>query len=296
MIEVRNLTQVYRSGKGIFEVDFRVGDGEVFGYLGPNGAGKTTTIRNMMGFVNAKAGKVLIDGVDIRNCGRRIQGNIGYLPGEMSFPENMTGREFLNFMDRMRKTRNRELRETLLKRFELDVGGKIRKMSKGMKQKLGIVTAFMHDPKVLILDEPTVGLDPLMQNAFMELLNVERQRGKTVFMSSHNFEEVQTGCDRVGIIREGRLVSVEEVKSMSEMHNVSYLVTFSSTYEMERFLKAPFDMEVVKDRQLLVRVGYPYQYFFSVLSDCDVISMETQHESLEDVFMKYYGEGGGIHE
>lgn len=166
MIEVKKLTQVYRSGKGIFDVDFSVKEGEVFGYLGPNGAGKTTTIRNLLGFANATSGHATIAGLDCRRESAKLQNMIGYLPGEMALFDNMTGMEFLKFMTNMRKTKDVSRRDELIKRFELDTAGKIKKMSKGMKQKIGIITAFMHDPKVYILDEPTSGLDPFMQNVY----------------------------------------------------------------------------------------------------------------------------------
>ncbi len=210
MIEVRKLTQTYRSGKGVFDLDFAIKEGEVFGYLGPNGAGKTTTIRNLLGFTNADSGTAVINGIDCRRDAAKLQGMIGYLPGEMAFLDNMTGIEFLKFIGNMRKTKDITRRARLIDYMELEPQGKIKKMSKGMKQKLGIITAFMHDPAVYILDEPSSGLDPFMQIKLMNLLREEKGKGKTIMMSSHIFEEVQLICDRAGIIRDGRIAAIEE--------------------------------------------------------------------------------------
>ncbi len=296
MIEVKNLTQIYKSGKGIFDVDFKVTEGEVFGYLGPNGSGKTTTIRNLLGFANATKGHVTIYGLDTRKESAKLQNMIGYLPGEMAFFDHMTGMEFLKFMTNMRKTKEVSRRDQLIERFELDTSGKIKKMSKGMKQKLGIITAFMHDPKVYILDEPTSGLDPFMQNVFMNLIHEEKKRGKTILMSSHIFEEVQRSCDRAGIIREGRIVDVEDVKSLNEMKANTYLITLSSGADITTLINSDYDVVKISDNKVQVSVNYPYQQFFKLLSVCDVTGIEMKKESLEDVFMKYYGEVGDSHE
>lgn len=296
MINVKNLTQVYKSGKGIFDVDFSVKEGEVFGYLGPNGAGKTTTIRNLLGFANASKGHCYIDGLDTRTEAAKLQNMIGYLPGEMAFFDHMTGIEFLIFMTNMRKTKDITRRDKLIEQFELDTAGKIKKMSKGMKQKLGIITAFMNDPKVYILDEPTSGLDPFMQNVFMDLVQEEKKRGKTIIMSSHLFEEVQKSCDRAGIIREGRIVDVEDVKLLNEMQAKTYIISFSSSADATKLLNSEYDAMKVSDTKIQVSVNYPYKQFFQMLSSCDVTGLEIKKESLEDVFMKYYGEVGASHE
>lgn len=296
MIEVKNLTQIYKSGKGIFDVDFNVKEGEVFGYLGPNGAGKTTTIRNLLGFANANKGHVTIAGLDSRVEAAKLQNIIGYLPGEMAFFDHMTGIEFLIFMTNMRKTKDITKRDKLIEQFELDTAGKIKKMSKGMKQKLGIITAFMHDPKVYILDEPTSGLDPFMQNVFMDLVQEEKKRGKTILMSSHLFEEVQKSCDRAGIIREGRIVDVEDVKLLNEMQAKTYIISFSSSADATKLLNSEYDAMKVSDTKVQVSINYPYKQFFQLLSSCDVTGLEIKKESLEDVFMKYYGEVGATHE
>ena len=173
-IKIENLVRDYGGGKGVFDVSFHVNQGEAFGFLGPNGAGKTTTIRHLMGFLKPKSGRCIIDGLDCWNDRDKVQARLGYIPGEISFFEDMTGAEFLKFITEYRKIGRKSRKEELLERFELDPKSKIKKMSKGMKQKLGIAAAFMHDPDILILDVPTSGLDPLMQNRFIELIAEEK--------------------------------------------------------------------------------------------------------------------------
>lgn len=290
MISVNSLTQVYRSGKGVFDLSFTVEEGEVFGYLGPNGAGKTTTIRNLLGFMNSSSGGATIMGKDCRAHAAELQNDIGYLPGEIAFFENMTGIEFLTLVGDLRRMRETTRRDDLIDRFELDPSGKIKRMSKGMKQKLGVVTAFMHDPPVYILDEPTSGLDPFMQNVFMSLLRSEKERGKTVMMSSHIFEEVQRICDRAGIIKEGRLVTVEDVQSLNESRQKSYVVTLADSSDVDRLREANVELEAISGHRVVVTVRNNYQDLFRALARCDVQGLESRSESLEDIFMKYYGQ------
>ncbi len=290
MIEVRSLTQTYRSGKGVFDLDFTIREGEVFGYLGPNGAGKTTTIRNLLGFANADNGYAAINGLDCRKDAAKLQTMIGYLPGETAFFDNMTGHGFLKLMREMRGMKESGRCNSLVERFEFDPAGKIKKMSKGMKQKLAIVTAFMHDPSVYILDEPTAGLDPFMQNVFMEFLEEEQQRGKTVLMSSHIFEEVQRNCDRAGIIKEGRLVAVEDIQALNDVKSKTYTVTFADPLDVNKL--EPLAYEVVSSHRVQITVGQNYKKFFETLAKCNVVGLYTQEQSLENVFMQYYGENG----
>ena len=207
-IEIDRLTKDYGRGRGVFDLTFSVAQGEAFGFLGPNGAGKTTTIRHLMGFSRPQSGSCRIGGLDCLTQSPRIQKDLGYIPGEIALPDEMTGLEFLRFLARYRGVSDFSRAEALMARFELDPRGRIRRMSKGMKQKVGIVCAFMHDPAVLVLDEPTSGLDPLMQNRFIELVLEEKARGKTILLSSHMFEEVERTCDRVGILRQGKLAAV----------------------------------------------------------------------------------------
>ena len=265
VIEIINLTRDYGNNKGIFNVSFEVNEGEVFGFLGPNGAGKTTTIRHLMGFINNKFGECFINKMNCWTEREKIQKTLGYIPGEISFFEDMTGTEFLKFMSKYRGISSFERQKELLSRFELNPDVKIKKMSKGMKQKIGIVCAFMHDPDILILDEPTSGLDPLMQNRFIELIAEEKKKGRTILLSSHIFEEVERTCDRIGIIRNGRMVTVDAVETLRERHMHSYEVTLKTPEEAERFAK---DFEGVASG-VTVKV--------------------SSKQSLENIFMDYYG-------
>lgn len=265
VITIENLVRDYGGGKGIFDLSFHVDQGEAFGFLGPNGAGKTTTIRHLMGFLKPESGKCTIDGLDCFRERDQVQARLGYIPGEISFFDDMTGTEFLRFIAEYRKISTQNRMKELLERFELDPKSKIKKMSKGMKQKLGIVAAFMHDPDILILDEPTSGLDPLMQSRFVNLVAEEKEHGKTVLMSSHMFEEVERTCDRIGIIREGRMVTVDSAAALHERHTRSYTVTLDNEAAAKAFAAD-----------------------FGGICNGDQVTVTTK-QSLEEIFMDYYG-------
>jgi ABC-2 type transport system ATP-binding protein len=290
MIKIESLSFVYRSGKGIFDLTFNVGQGEVFGFLGPNGAGKTTTIRNLLGFTKPTKGNCLINNLHCWRDSALIQRDLGYLPGEITFFDEMTGRQFLNLMAALRGDRNSKGRNSLLERFELDPNVRIRRMSKGMKQKLGIIGAFMHDPAVYILDEPTSGLDPLMQNEFVELVLEEKKRGKTFLMSSHNFEETYRTCDRAGIIREGQLVAVEDVHSLKAAQRKTYLVTLAGPEEIEQLRSAGLELGKISNNTVEIIVKDNYDQFVAALARCKVTGLDVVTQGLEQLFLKYYGQ------
>ena len=220
-----------------------------------------------MGFLQPKSGKCVINGLDCWRDRDKIQARLGYIPGEISFFDDMTGVEFLRFAASYRGLRALSRQKELLDRFELDPKDKIKKMSKGMKQKLGIVAAFMHSPDILILDEPTSGLDPLMQSRFIDLIAEEKKQGKTILLSSHIFEEVERTCDRVGIIRRGELAAVDSVEALRRRHVRPYTVTLENE-ELARAFAEDFSGE---RSGLTVRV--------------------TAKQSLEEIFMHYYGGG-----
>ncbi|MDF2905551.1 MAG: transporter related [Herbinix sp.] len=290
IIEINGLTKDYGNHKGIFNLSFQVKEGEVFGYLGPNGAGKTTTIRHLMGFLTPDKGSAHILGKDCRTETSDIMKELGYLPAEIAFFDGMNGMDFLKFMGEMRGLNDTTYRDKLIEQFELDTRGRIRKMSKGMKQKLGIICAFMHDPKVLILDEPTSGLDPLMQRRFAELIIEEKAKGKTVLMSSHSFEEIERTCDRVGIIRQGDLVAIEDIHVLKEKRRKTYLVTFDRPETAAAFQKKDgFDRIVVNGATAKVSILGNVSGFVQELGHYTVLDLDTENSSLEDVFMQYYG-------
>jgi ABC-2 type transport system ATP-binding protein len=291
IIEINGLTKDYGNHKGIFDLTFHVREGEVFGYLGPNGAGKTTTIRHLMGFLTPDHGSCRILSKDCRRESAAIMKELGYLPAEMSFFEGLSGLNFLKFMGEMRGLSNTTYRDRLIELFELDTGGRIRKMSKGMKQKLALICAFMHDPKVLILDEPTSGLDPLMQKLFAELILEEKAKGKTILMSSHSFEEIERTCDRVGIIRQGNLVTIEDIHILKEKRRKTYLVTFNSPEVAAEFQKkGGFDSIVLSGATAKVSILGNVNRFVREISQYPVQDLDTEKSSLEDVFMQYYGD------
>lgn len=291
IIEINGLTKDYGDHKGNFDLTFSVEEGEVFGYLGPNGAGKTTTIRHLMGFLTPDKGSAQILGLDGSLSSADIMKHLGYLPGEIAFFDGMNGMEFLSFMAEMRGLKDTSLRDKLVDLFELDTKGKIRKMSKGMKQKLGIVCAFMHDPKVLILDEPTSGLDPLMQKTFADLILEEKSRGKTILMSSHSFEEVERTCDRVGIIRQGELVAIENMHDLKQMRRKIYLVAFDKAISASNFADScGFDIIEVNDNKVKLSILGNVTEFVKAMHNYTIIDLNTETSSLEDIFMHYYGD------
>ena len=294
MIEVNDLTLTYPSGKGVFDLSFSVPEGEVTGYLGPNGAGKTTTIRALMGFMRPNKGTCRIGGRDCMRDAPEIQKNMGYIPGEIAFLDGMSGDEFLRFMNRMRGYSDLSAQKRLLQRFELDPKGKIKKFSKGMKQKLGIVTAFMHDPDVLILDEPTSGLDPLMQNRFIELIMEEKKKGKTILMSSHMFEEVERTCKNVLIIKDGRIVKQDDVQSLKNAQRKGFTLKARDTAGAQQALEAEgFQVGRGAGETLEIFVpGDQIDRFIKTAARFTLVNFSARPQSLEDVFMQYYGGEG----
>ncbi|MGE7623491.1 ABC transporter ATP-binding protein [Viridibacillus sp. NPDC096237] len=288
MIKVNGLSKVFKNGKGIYDLSFEVAKGEVFGYLGPNGAGKSTTIRNLMGFTKPTSGKSLIAGLDCWDKSPEIKKNVGYLPGEISFIDGMNGVQFLNLIGGMQGLKDTNRRDELINRLQFDVKTPIRKMSKGMKQKVGIVAAFMHQPQVLILDEPTSGLDPLMQQLFIELILEEKQRGTTILMSSHMFQEVERTCDRVAIIKDGKLLTVENVHDLRARQRKIIEVTVESREQLHRLEQSGLNIEGSKDNTAFIVVQGDYNDFVKALVPFNITNIQIRTMDLEDIFMHYY--------
>lgn len=293
VIEISHITKDYGKGRGVFDVSFSVNQGEVLGFLGPNGAGKTTTIRQLMGFMKPDSGKLSIMGMDCFKNTEKIQKSVGYLPGEIAFIDSMNGMEFIRFVAKMKKMKGLGRAEELMEMFELNASGRLKKMSKGMKQKIGIVCAFM-DPEadIMILDEPTSGLDPLMQNRFVELILSEKKQGKTILMSSHMFEEIERTCDRAAIIRNGRLVAVEEIEKLKEGRQKVIEVTFKESPMAEEFAAA-FPKAVYQPGGKIVtaKVGKNLDAFIKKAGEYTVTDFNVRTQSLEEFFMHFYGEG-----
>lgn len=288
-IEVCGLTKDYGSQKGIFDLSFSVEKGEIFGFLGPNGAGKTTTIRHLMGFIRQDAGNAFIKGMDCFTKHALILERLGYLPGEISLMEDMSGTEYLHFMAGMKKLRDKSYIQELIGFLELDPKGSIRKMSKGTKQKLAIICAFMNRPEILILDEPTSGLDPLMQKRFIDLVLESKKNGATILLSSHIFEEIEKTCDRTAILRNGRLVAVEDMSTLAQKKKKIYTITFADhTAAMQFASDQTLPVTEVADNRVLLSVsGAPKELLFKI-ANAAPIDMDIHTQSLEQLFLHFY--------
>jgi len=270
MIEVKDLTMKYPNGKGVFDVDFVVGKGQAIGFLGPNGAGKTTTIRCILGFMRGQKGTCHIDGKECFTNAPENMKSVGFIAGEPAFPGGMTGIEYLNLLCEIRGTKDKRRMHELIEYFEFEPKRKIKEMSKGMKQKTAIVAAFMHDPEILILDEPSSGLDPLMQNRFVELLLNSKIRGKTILMSSHMFDEVEKTCEHIIIIKDGKLVARDSVKNLKKLQAMTFIVNGEHH-------KVPYT-DVDK--------------FIKKIAKTKVDSISIQEPTLENIFLDLYKEEG----
>ena len=307
VINVEHLTKDYGFGRGVFDVSIHVEKGEVFGFLGPNGAGKSTTIRHLMGFSQPDDGKVEIFGKPTFGKYYEILKNVGYIPGEVALPAGLTGKEFLKMMQDLTGIHNNERLGMLLELFELDEAsllGDVKRMSLGVKRKLAVVSAFMSDPEVLILDEPTSGLDPVMQERFIEFIHKEKERGKTILLSSHIFSEIDNTCDRIAIIKDGKIVSEFVANDLKHASKKYYTVDFKTEEDKKKFLKSSVGIESLtmindKENEIFISIeDKDLNKTINLLSAADVTKFSNRKESLEDYFMKFYKEdkdfGGAI--
>lgn len=299
VIEVNHLTKDYGSGRGVFNVDLRVEKGEVFGFLGPNGAGKSTTIRHLMGFSRPDQGETKIFGKPTFVRYHEILSEVGYIPGEIALPAGLTGWGFIDMMRELKKRPKKDRLDEMLRLFELDdaiLKGETKRMSLGVKRKLAVVTAFMSDPEVLILDEPTSGLDPVMQEKFIAFIHEEKARGKTILLSSHIFSEIDSTCDRIAIIKDGRIVSEFIADDLKHASKKYYTIRFRSEKDLNGFLE---NVRSVASVEILSRNGTRLDLsledkdlnrMIALLSDYDIGQFSNRLETLEDYFMKFYRE------
>lgn len=299
IIEVTGLTKDYGFGRGVFDVDLTVRGGEVFGFLGPNGAGKSTTIRHLMGFSRPDSGSTKIFGKETFKRYSEILGNVGYIPGEIALPTGLCGWEFIKMMQDMQGVQNDARLSEMLELFELSdtrLKGETKRMSLGDKRKLAVVTAFMSDPELLILDEPTSGLDPVMQEKFIEFIHDEKTRGKTILLSSHIFSEIDSTCDRIAIIKDGRIVSEFIADDLRHASRKFYTVGFKNVDAAEKFVGTANTIKSLtvidkKDNELYLSVDdSDLNALITTLSSHGVRSFSNRRESLEDYFMKFYKE------
>jgi ABC-2 type transport system ATP-binding protein len=292
IINIQNLTKNYGQGRGLFDVNLCVREGEVFGLVGINGAGKTTMIRHLMGFLHPNKGKCSVMGMDCTKKAADLKRVIGYIPGEISFPDVRSGIDFFKlqaeYMGMIGISRAVELAE----RFNLDATAKLKRMSKGMKQKSAIVNAFMSDAQLLLLDEGTTGLDPLMQKFFTDLVREEKLKGKTIFMSSHMFDELESVCDRVAFLKEGHIIDVIELSKIRGNERVKeYKIEFVNTDDYLAFLGNSFDVKRRQDDYCQATINIPDEdinELFRVLSAFKVKYVTQKPQTLETYFNEKY--------
>lgn len=246
-IEIKNITKDYGQGRGIFDISFDIYKGEMLGFVGSNGAGKTTTIRNIMGFLKPDQGKITIYGLDSWQESEKTKKYIGYVPGEIAFPDLKTGTEFIKSQAEFLGITDLSYANYLIEKLQLDPSANLKRMSKGMKQKTAIVVALMANPDILILDEPTTGLDPLMRVSFLEVIAEEKKKGKTILISSHLYEELEKDCDRVALINKGKIVDIAVMKDIKNRPICDYKIEFNEKEDYEKFKK--LDFKIIRDQQ-----------------------------------------------
>ena len=294
-ISIRGLTKCYGKLIAVDRLDLEVSRGEIFGFLGLNGAGKTTTIRILLDLLRPTSGTAAVFGHDCQADSLNARSVIGYLPGEMRIYSDSTGHEMLSFLERVGgRPVSREHRHNLTERFELsarDLSRKLREYSTGMKRKLGLIQAFQADPLLLILDEPTEGLDPLMQETFYELLADVRHRGRTVFMSSHVLPEVERVCDRIAVLRKGKLVLLSSVEDARKLASRRVRVVFQHEVSVPAHLPQGYELIDVKPRAWILRVTGQLGSLPSFLAALPVADLGVEEAKLEDVLVKYYRDG-----
>lgn len=285
------MTKDYGDGRGIFEVNLSIEKGEVFGFVGTNGAGKTTVIRHMMGFLQPQDGHCFINGLDSWKDSSNIKKSIGYIPGEINFPDAKNGTEFLKRQAELIGLKDMSYANKVIEKLQLDPTANLKRMSKGMKQKTAIVAAFMANPDILILDEPSTGLDPLMREVFIDLINEEKNKGKTIFMSSHMFEEVEHTCDKVALIKEGKIIAVKPTIEIKHNKDKLYTIEFSTAHEYHRFLSESFTFTEKREDQNQITVTINDQVintFLNVLKGYQIRFITEIKYTLEKYFTSLY--------
>jgi len=293
VIKTEGLSKNYGRRLGISDVDMEVFAGEIFGYLGPNGAGKTTTIRIMMDFISADSGKVEIFGRNAHQHGAEVRRRMGFLPGELNLYENLSGRELLLYFCHLRGNGQWPFIEELASRFQCSLSQPIHTLSHGNKRKIGLIQAFMHKPDLIILDEPTNGLDPIMQHEFYRLLGEAKAAGQTIFFSSHNLPEVERVCDRVGIIRAGKMVATERVSALKTrtMRNVE--IHFGEDIGAETF-SAIENLRILSldKRRLKCQIKGELDQLLKAAARFKINDFISREPDLEEIFLAYYGDEG----
>lgn len=292
VIDCQGLTKRYRGTKvdALHDLGIKVNAGEIYGFLGPNGAGKSTAIRTLLNFIQPTAGSATILGRDIVRDSVKIKADVGYLSSDTAMYSKLTGHQFLDYMGELQPGTSKAYRQELIKRLRPDLTKKLGDLSRGNKQKVGIIQALMHQPRVLIMDEPSSGLDPLMQEALYDLLREAKGRDAAVFFSSHIFSEVQKICDRIGIIREGKLVVERDITELAKDAAHTFDITFAGTPPLAGLRKLK-DVTVGRHdgQDVRVHVRGKLSHFLKELSTYDVAKLDAHQLDLEEMFMRYYG-------
>jgi ABC-2 type transport system ATP-binding protein len=289
IIKTEKLTKSYGSHRGIVDLDLQVEQGEVFGFLGPNGAGKTTAIRVLLDLIRPTSGKAFVFGIETTEDPVAIHRRVGYLPGEFTLYDRMTGGDTLEYFANLRGGVDREYQAGLVERFDLDPSRKFKEYSKGNKQKVGLVVALQHKPELLVLDEPTSGLDPLVQQTFFAVLREAVGEGRTVFLSSHVLSEAEKSCDRVAIIREGRLVMVDRVDALRDLAAHQVELRFIGPVPAAEFEKIPGVSKVVaEDHVLRMHVAGPIAPVVKAAARFELADFVSREPSLEETFLAQY--------
>lgn len=288
VIVIDNFHKTYGKIQAVKGISMHVEQGEIFGFLGPNGAGKTTTIRCMLDVIRPTSGSIRVLGLDAQRDKMELHRRIGYIPGDVRLPGQMTGKQVINYFSRLQGLEP-VLLDDLLARFDVEIKRPLKGYSKGMRQKIGIVLAFMCDPEVLILDEPSSGLDPLLQRTFNEFLLQEQARGKTIFMSSHIMSDVEKVCQRVAVIRQGEIVTIEEVEKLRQKAGQRVTVEFGDAVSMDELSRMPGVSDVTSHNHAYhFNVGGSMDALIKALSRHEVLRLEAEEAPLEEVFLKFY--------
>lgn len=292
-IELNSLTKDFGLNRGIFDISLVVNEGETFGFVGTNGAGKTTTIRHIMGFLQPDSGKARIRGMDCWKESAKIKRMVGYIPGEIAFPDDGSGTKFLKRQMEMMDRNDMDYCRYVCEKLQLDTTAPLKRMSKGMKQKTAIAAAFMRQPDILIMDEPTTGLDPLMRDVFLELVKEQQKLGHTIFMSSHIFSELEETCDRVAMIRDGHIVDIAVMDEIHHNKEKVFKIEFKNADSFQAFMALGYEYVNIKQEQNQVtlrvcdaRIGQ----LVNDLSKLDVLFFKEIKPSLEEHFMKFLKE------
>jgi ABC-2 type transport system ATP-binding protein len=291
LIDIRQLSKRYgrSSSLALDRLSLQVAAGEVYGFLGANGAGKTTTIRTLMGFIRPTGGSATIAGNDIVADSVAIKSRVGYLAGEIALYDRLTGQQFLDYMAKLQPPKDPALHRALVKRFAAQTHRPLGELSKGNRQKFGIIQAFMHEPDILVLDEPTSGLDPLMQDEFYAIVKEASQRGAAIFVSSHNFAEVERMCSKVGFIRGGKLVAEQSLAELANQAAHTFSLTFGDKAPMHELNKLDgASITSHDDHHVTVSVQGELSPLFGVLAHHHVTRLHQQDVNLEEEFLQFY--------